>query len=241
MEEKTKSKESRVFLWLLIGLLFLRFPFLILPQCGIGPLAGQTAGYYYENGTYLLTALTILVSRNSLAKYHIDLPTLVLFLAAPTLKLISLYRITSDGKGSANPWVEVVISFLLFAVLLRWKPNAKKRRAKEIILWLLGALVAGACLSIVCGRVRAAPGTSKQIKWTSSLLFGTFGYQPGYAAAVEEPLFRGFLWGFLKDHGWKEFAICLFQTAARTTPAKSCSVCRSNSKQKCKIILDILV
>ena len=31
------------------------------------------------------------------------------------------------------------------------------------------------------------------------------------AAALEEPLFRGVLWGVLKDRGWKEVWILLFQ------------------------------
>ena len=213
MEDKIKSKENRAFLWLLIGLLFLRFPFLILAQYKIGPLMQKTADNYYEYGTYLLTALAILVCRNSLAKYHIDLPALVLFLAAPTLKLICLYRISSDGKRAANPWVAIVISVFLLAALLRWKPNAKKRSAKQIILWVLVALAAGACLSIVCGKVRMCYGIYYTSQETPAILLGTFGYQLGFAATAEEPLFRGFLWGFLKDHGWREPAICLFQTA----------------------------
>ena len=36
-------------------------------------------------------------------------------------------------------------------------------------------------------------------------------YQIDYAAAAEEPLFRGFLWGRLRQRGWKEHWILLFQ------------------------------
>lgn len=216
MKEKTKSKESRAFLWLLIGLLFLRFPFLILSAYGIGPLSMEIADHYFEYGTYLLTALTILVCRNSLEKYHIDLPALVLFLIAPTLKLIGLYQISSDGKGAANPWVDIVFSILLLFALIRWHPNAKKRSAREILLWLLAALAASFCLGIVCGKVRMCYGAAYQNEWPVSFLLGTFGYQLGYAAAIEEPLFRGFLWGFLAEKGWKETVIWLFQAALFT-------------------------
>ncbi len=37
------------------------------------------------------------------------------------------------------------------------------------------------------------------------------GYQTGYAAVSEEPLFRGFLWGYLRKGGWSDGWICLFQ------------------------------
>jgi membrane protease YdiL (CAAX protease family) len=37
-------------------------------------------------------------------------------------------------------------------------------------------------------------------------------YQLGYAAVAEEPLFRGFLWGYLRKAGWKDVWIWLFQT-----------------------------
>ena len=36
-------------------------------------------------------------------------------------------------------------------------------------------------------------------------------YQLDYAAAAEEPLFRGFLWGGLRRCGWKDHWIWLFQ------------------------------
>jgi membrane protease YdiL (CAAX protease family) len=48
---------------------------------------------------------------------------------------------------------------------------------------------------------------------TISLLMSLFFIQLGNAAAIEEPLFRGFLWGFLKSHHWNEYLIWLFQAA----------------------------
>ena len=38
-----------------------------------------------------------------------------------------------------------------------------------------------------------------------------FPYQIGYAAVSEEPLFRGFLWGYCARAGWKNGWICIFQ------------------------------
>jgi membrane protease YdiL (CAAX protease family) len=36
-------------------------------------------------------------------------------------------------------------------------------------------------------------------------------YQLGYAAAYEEPIFRGLLWGYLRLKGWKDAWILLLQ------------------------------
>jgi membrane protease YdiL (CAAX protease family) len=36
-------------------------------------------------------------------------------------------------------------------------------------------------------------------------------YQLFYAGGMEEPLFRGFLWGALRQAGWKDGWICMFQ------------------------------
>ena len=43
------------------------------------------------------------------------------------------------------------------------------------------------------------------------LIVQGFVYQLGYAAISEEPLFRGFLWGFLRKAGWREIWIWVFQ------------------------------
>jgi membrane protease YdiL (CAAX protease family) len=48
--------------------------------------------------------------------------------------------------------------------------------------------------------------------WTlETVLLEGFLYQLGYAAVTEEPLFRGFLWGYLRNLGWREVWIWLFQ------------------------------
>ena len=215
MEERAKSKESRALLWLLIGLLFLRFPFIILSRFGIGPLSRETANICFEYADYALIALAILVCRDRLADYHIDLPALVLFLTAPILKLFALYQILSGrfANQTANPWVNVVLACLLFAALLRWKPSVEKRGAKEIVFWILVTFAASFCLSIVTGRTLQIYGAYCPPDTPFSLHLGTFCFQLGYAATLEEPLFRGFLWGFLKECGWRDITICFFQAA----------------------------
>ena len=215
MEERPKSRQNRAFLWLLIGLLFLRFPFIFLSRFGNWPLSRETANVCFEYADYALLALAILVCRHRLADYHIDLPALILFLTAPALKLFALYRIFSGRTATqtADPWVNVVLACLLSAALLRWKPNVEKRGAKEIVFWLLVTFAASLCLSIVTGRTLQIYGAYCAPDTPFSLHLGTFCYQLGYAATLEEPLFRGFLWGFLKERGWRDITICFFQAA----------------------------
>lgn len=43
-----------------------------------------------------------------------------------------------------------------------------------------------------------------------------FVYQLGYAAVLEETVFRGFLWGYLLKLGWKDSRIWIFQTVLFT-------------------------
>ncbi|MDD5370609.1 MAG: CPBP family intramembrane metalloprotease [Anaerolineaceae bacterium] len=54
-------------------------------------------------------------------------------------------------------------------------------------------------------------------RWTGSTLlidnratFLSIFYQLGYAAVSEEPIFRGFLWGYLRKSGYREVWIWLF-------------------------------
>ena len=42
-------------------------------------------------------------------------------------------------------------------------------------------------------------------------------YHLGFAPINEEPLFRGFLWGYLRQLHWKEIWILLFQTVLFTS------------------------
>ena len=42
-------------------------------------------------------------------------------------------------------------------------------------------------------------------------------YHLGFAPINEEPLFRGFLWGYLRQLHWREIRILLFQTTLFTS------------------------
>ncbi len=73
-------------------------------------------------------------------------------------------------------------------------------------------IAAGIVLGILLGyllRYQFPGGTEKL---TPSLIFFLPTQQLVFAGLVEEPFFRGFLWGALRKSGWKDLWILIFQT-----------------------------
>ena len=73
------------------------------------------------------------------------------------------------------------------------------------LIWPAAALLTGTLLSALPDL--DAFGQAQNISPASSVVRSTtlaFCYQIGFAAVQEEPLFRGFLWGYLRRLGWAE-------------------------------------
>lgn len=58
------KKSNYIFLLLFLGLLFLRFPFLFLVLFRIIPIPSDLGLNIYYNGSYLITAMLIILKRN---------------------------------------------------------------------------------------------------------------------------------------------------------------------------------
>ena len=193
METKKSSSTERCLFWfLLAGLLFLRFPWLILG--GFLVPGDDVVIVVYELGTCLLTCLLIFLERERLEEYHIDGLALVLLLAAPIAVLVGRM---AGGYALPGQEIKAVFVVILLVALLIRRP-----------------VLAGAALTIVSAFVLSFQ-TSQAVDLSAlpsagKLLYGSL-YQLDYAAAAEEPLFRGFLWGRLRKCGWKDHWIWLFQ------------------------------
>ncbi len=213
MKEKTLN---RIFILLLAGLFILRFPVSILPRFGLLPISNETARTICQIGTYLLTAIMILLKRNSLEKYHIDRFTLALLILAPAGVCVSEYLLWGRERVQLSAWVNAGVSVGLLLALLIWRPVMPKRGTKETLRWV-GIAVAGGLIYSVAGdyfiHFQRGPRSLGGAPMPQMLLVGLVGIfiQLGNAAAIEEPLFRGFLWGALREHGWKDSRIWLFQ------------------------------
>jgi len=218
-EENTVStqnkKENILFILLLSGLLFLRFPFVLLSSFQVIILPKTMMPTICNNGTYLLTVLLIILKRNSLSDYYMDIFALAIFMIAPVAELIFQYakvKYTSSGYMRADLWFRIAVSLGLLIVLLIYRPKMRKRSAKEVLLWGVIAVAVGVVSGILTGKIAILQGVQRVPDHASAMIVTTsFFTQLGNAAVIEEPLFRGFLWGWLSKLHWKGRWIWLTQ------------------------------
>jgi membrane protease YdiL (CAAX protease family) len=186
------KKHLLVSLLLLGGLLFLRFPFLIagtllLPQ---GPGVQGAMFFSFTIGTYLITAVLIWWERERLRDFRIDLAAAITF-------LLQLYCFP--------------IGIGLFAAMRRKRARFPRPPANVWRWALVGAILAIAC-NILAWKLGIEPASSRTAQPASfSFLIPALLTQTTWAAVWEEPLFRGFLWGYLRLARWQEGWIWLFQ------------------------------
>jgi len=213
------SREPRGRAWLhpglilLAGLLILRFPV-------------EVIAYYFHSAwargadtglTPVLTVLLILVERRRLQEFHIDGWALLLYIAAPLAGWV-MYR---NGFFNVNEVLQVApIAAICLAIGLLLTRTRLPRFEWQTLAWMGAAVVLGLAAAAVMG---VGEGISHQIPglvqepasdyWRRLApgIFQQFLYQTAGAASLEEPLFRGFLWGYLKQARWRDSWIWLLQ------------------------------
>lgn len=221
ISENAKTAHRDRITWLLIaGLLFLRFPLIFLASM----IDKKTAVWAYpaaDIGTYLLIALLILWERDRLAQSNIDGLALGILLAKPVESIFYV----AWGKMIYLLYIPIGIGLAL--ALLRLRP-AVSGPNKKSWRWLAAGILTGMAFGIITGYIfshfqASGPGWVGKQSFSTILLKPLFliqylGFmiinpvqQMFYAGAMEEPLFRGFLWGALRRLGWRNGWICLFQ------------------------------
>jgi membrane protease YdiL (CAAX protease family) len=213
-----RAKTHQIVAWgLLAGLLCLRLPFL----GGIALMAQPVwLAPVFEIGTYLLTAVLIWWEKEHLADFHIDrlaLSIIILFKPIQTIMLVAFKL--NDGPLAfprlPSLFLWAISAGLLVALVLRRPRLAMFTRGSfawfglGLIAGLLAVLLLGYPLSFQVDRAELS-GLPETLSLLPQALI-IFFYQLGYAAVTEEPLFRGFLWGYLRKAGWKDLWIWLFQ------------------------------
>lgn len=217
MERNAAVWRDRLFALCLAGLLILRFPVIILPCYGLLPISKDMGLLLFQVGTYPLTAIMVLLKRDCLEKYHIDGLALGLLVFAPLGCFVTQGLL--QGGWSELPFTTYVnggLAVLFGLALLIRRPALPARGAAAMGGWVVFSVLIAVCEALAVGyllhfqktippEVRISlPGQAARA------LLLTF-TQLSTAAALEEPLFRGFLWGELRDRGWKEVHIWLFQ------------------------------
>ncbi|HCS40412.1 MAG TPA: hypothetical protein DIW44_12620 [Anaerolineaceae bacterium] len=214
--EPANQKTHKIVAWCLLGgLLFLRLPFLT----GIAMFAYPIWLIpVYEIGTYLLIACLIYWERNHLADFHIDKLSLIIIIVFKPLSTVVMFLMGSTRNPLAFPnWPG--FSFWLIAIgliiALRCSRTSLPGITKTSLAWLGLGLVFGLLLDLLLMYPLSFQiDTSSQFSIQKNLMGIPLNFlsQLGNAAISEEPLFRGFLWGFLLKSGWKNVWIWLFQT-----------------------------
>ena len=187
------KKHLSVSLLLLGGLLFLRFPFLTAADLLLAKESAIPRAilfFTFSIATYLITAVLIWWEREHLRDFWIDLAAAITF----------LFQIFYFPIGIG-----------LFVAMKRHRARFPSTPAN---VWRWALL--GSVLAIVCNIFTASwgiePPSSRGPQLASfSFLLPALFTQMTSAAVFEEPLFRGFLWGYLRRVRWKDGWIWLFQ------------------------------
>jgi membrane protease YdiL (CAAX protease family) len=180
----------------------------------------------YDTGTYLLTLFLIWWERDRLSEYHIGALAVGIILIFKPLQTLLLLMMGTGAEQQfpmafPNPFALIVwaASLVTLAWIIKTHPPFRNDRPGEW-RWFWMGILAGILTAAVLSFPMAA-----QIRMTNSMItfqpdffrliplqfVPGFLYQLGYAAVAEEPLFRGFLWGYLRHSGWQDRWIWLFQ------------------------------
>lgn len=220
MFSKLAQKRSLVSWSLVALLLILRIPYTIA-VIYLLPIENQIGGAIYEVGTYLLTAFLIWWERERLTESHLDTSALTLFVLLRPIQTIILtyWGVESPMAFPGIPSLIILCASIALTISL-WRSGYKPRSFPYIARWVLLGVVTGVAMSILenydsfhstlTGKGMFSPAilTSASI----NLL-----YHLGFAPLNEEPLFRGFLWGMLRQAKWKERWILILQSAVFTS------------------------
>lgn len=200
-QEERDPTVSRVG-WLLLAYFLVRVPIINLSVLG-----GLTENYDFvqklDLAEYVMIAAMIVVARKSLRDFRIDRLSVILFILFG-----SILRIPPQVElGSAFGPIYFVFGLTalgLGVVVFRSRQNRAGLAGMDW-RWLVVGLLSGVVLALVLGTfgsVISRGSIRLQPAWpiTTGGLFLTFLYQMGHSAILEEPAFRGFLWGYLERH-----------------------------------------
>jgi membrane protease YdiL (CAAX protease family) len=189
---------------LMILLLLMRFPLLILAQFGF--IDNTISVVVFLTGTYLCTGVLLCRNLATLDQYCISLPALVLFLISPILAIIS-----NPSDMTALVRMAMAVAFAIYLFRNKTLRNTVKNSIRAILWNDLFVLVSISVSTVLFAYLRGFSGTESAV--SPSMLVTGFLFQLSFAAVMEEPLFRGFLWGSLRQAGIKEGWICVIQAA----------------------------
>ncbi|MBN1451088.1 MAG: CPBP family intramembrane metalloprotease [Anaerolineales bacterium] len=217
---KDDNLRSKLIWWLI----FLRIPFPYISMAVlflIHPLRGQgLSNAIYLVGTNCLIAALIYLERERLCEYHIDPIFLWMFALGKPLELaLMLTGLVKRPSVYALILYGGYILASLVTVWVIWKLSTAarlqyRRSLPGIVAGIIVGLVCGVASGFIIAQQDMLLGLERLEAATSlgSVLVLIL-HQASFAGLAEEPLFRGFLWGYLKKAGWNENKILVYQAA----------------------------
>ena len=212
---KDGTKHRQIIRAVLILLLLLRIPYTIAIIYFL-PIENQTGAPVYEISTYSLIAFLIWWERERLLDFHIDSLALffIIFIRPIQTLILNYWKVDSPLAFPHLPGLLLWGISLGLALALGKSGFKPARLSHQSLSWLIAGLFVGAGVSVLENLSAFLPGLrnstgSSSLLGSSSLVLL---YHLGFAPINEEPLFRGFLWGYLRQSHWKEIPILFLQT-----------------------------
>lgn len=106
-------------------------------------------------------------------------------------------------------YITLIMAIFLLILLINHKFLLPRKSLKQVIIGLMISIILGILFSFLIIGFKPIDKLG-DIK-VSQLLPVTL-FQFNYAAISEEPLFRGFIWDYLRKFQWKESWILIFQS-----------------------------
>lgn len=218
---KPAGSRRWVTLAVLLALLVLRMPLVTGSRLFAGAMP-EWVSTGFQLGTYLMVAFLLAWERPSLAEHHI--PPLALWMIILFKPLQTLILAGPGWAGMHSPlafpkWPALIVWAAALGLLVLFRRNLFSRGAvtRNDVKWLLLGLLAGLGVVIAISYPMSfqvgGVDPSRRVTLASFLtaIVEQIPYQIGYAAVSEEPVFRGFLWGYLRRSGWRDGPVLLFQ------------------------------
>lgn len=193
---------DKMSLILIAILLYLRYPLVFAAQ--FGKTNNLVSTVVFLTGTYLCTGIFICKNMKNLYQYCISVPALILFLLSPIA-----YYISNPYDLTALVRIAMAIVFAIYLFSRRNVLSAVKNGSKAILLNSLFVIACIIITTLLFAYIRGFSGVESPV--ALSMLTSGLMFQLSFAAVMEEPLFRGFLWGGFRQLGLKEIWICILQ------------------------------
>lgn len=213
-QEKRNPIVSRIgwFLlaYLLVGILLVNL--LVL----LGQIETYDIIQKLDFAVYAITAAMMAVARKSFRDFRIDRLSIILFIVFGTVLRIPP---PSAVASAIDPtYYAFGLIALVLAVVVHRSRKIRGRWASTDWRWLVMGAFSGLVLVpvfAILGPLFSGESIRLRPAWpiTTGALFLTFIYQMGHTAILEEPVFRGFLWGYLEQRRWHPAYIWQLQAA----------------------------